>query len=140
MLIKSDFMPNEGIFYDGQVFDAYEFVSRTIKAAKQSIILIDNYIDESVLVLLSKSEPNVKTIIYTANITDKIKLDVSRFNAQYPNIEIKSFNKSHDRFLIIDNKTVYHIGASLKDLGKKWFAFSRINLDAGEMIKKLNEL
>jgi len=130
--------PSEGIFYDGQIFDAYKFVVDIIKTTKTSIILIDNYLDESVLVLLSKRNPKVKTTIYTANITKQLKLDIEQFNAQYPKIEIKTFKKSHDRFLIIDNKTVYHIGASLKDLGKKWFAFSKINIDAREIVHRLH--
>ncbi len=137
MLIKSDLVPNEGIFYEGQVFDAYSFVSRVIKSATNSIVLIDNYIDEDVLILFSKRKSSVNVVIYSANITPKMKLDITRFNTQYPKIEIKSFKQSHDRFLIIDQETVYHIGASLKDLGKKWFAFSKININATEMIDKL---
>ena len=140
MLIKSDHTPNEGIFYDGQVFDAYIFTSKIIKSAKKSIVLIDNYLDETVLTLLSKRKQGVSAYIYSANITQKLKLDIEKFNAQYPKIEIKTYKQSHDRFLIIDNETVYHIGASLKDLGKKWFAFSKINIDAKEMIKRLNKL
>ena len=140
MLIKSDHTPNEGIFYDGQVFDAYIFTSKIIKSAKKSIVLIDNYLDETVLTLLSKRKQGVSACIYSANITQKLKLDIKKFNAQYPKIEIKTYKQSHDRFLIIDNETVYHIGASLKDLGKKWFAFSKINIDAKEMIKRLNKL
>jgi len=139
MLIKSDYTPNEGIFYDGQVFDAYIFASQIIKSAKKSIVLIDNYIDETVLTLLSKRKKGVDACIYSANITQKLKLDIEKFNTQYPKIEIKTYKQSHDRFLIIDNETVYHIGASLKDLGKKWFAFSKINIDATEMIKRLNK-
>jgi len=140
MLIKSEYTPNEGIFYDGQVFDAYIFTSKIIKSAKKSIVLIDNYLDETVLTLLSKRKQGVSAYIYSANITQKLKLDIEKFNAQYPKIEIKTYKQSHDRFLIIDNETVYHIGASLKDLGKKWFAFSKINIDAKEMIKRLNKL
>ncbi|HPE58582.1 MAG TPA: RhuM family protein [Bacteroidales bacterium] len=135
--IKTNLPPNEGIFYDGQIFDAYAFVSELIKTAKASIILIDNYVDESVLTLLSKRNPDAEATIYTANISNQFKLDVKRYNAQYPKIEVKQFTKAHDRFLIIDNETVYHIGASLKDLGKKWFAFSKIKLDANEMMKKI---
>jgi len=135
--IKTNLPPNEGIFYDGQIFDAYTFVSELIKTAKVSIVLIDNYIDETVLTLLSKRNTDVNATIYTANISKQFKLDVKRHNAQYPKIEVKQFTKAHDRFLIIDNETVYHIGASLKDLGKKWFAFSKIKLDANEMMKKI---
>ncbi len=135
--INASLPPNEGIFYDGQIFDAYKFVADIIKSAEESIVLIDNFIDETVLVLLSKRKPNVKATIYSSNITKQLKLDVERFNAQYPKIDIKEFKQSHDRFLIIDNNTIYHIGASLKDLGKKWFAFSKINIDANEMMMKL---
>jgi len=134
---RNEVKPTEGVFFDGQIFDAYKFVADVIKSAKTSIVLIDNYVDESVLVLLSKRKPGVKSTIYSSNITKQLKLDIERFNAQYPAIEVNTFKQSHDRFLIIDNKTVYHIGASLKDLGKKWFAFSKINIDAEEMIDKL---
>ena len=137
LLIKTNLPPHEGVFYDGQIFDAHLFVSNLIKTANQSIILIDNYIDENVLALLAKRKSNVKVVIYTARIPSQLKLDLKRYNAQYPGLKIKQFTKSHDRFLIIDHQTVYHIGASLKDLGKKWFAFSKIALDALEMIEKL---
>ncbi len=136
--IKTSMPPNEGIFFDGQVFDAYIFVSDLIKSAKKSIILIDNYVDESVLSILSKRNKNVSAIIFTSNLTKQLKLDLKKHNEQYPSIEIKSFVKSHDRFLIIDKESVYHIGASLKDLGRKWFAFSKIELDPNELILKLN--
>ena len=138
LIIKTTLPPHEGIFYDGQIFDAWQFVSNIIKIAKKSIVLIDNYIDESVLTLFSKRESGVKVSIYTKKITKLLSLDIDKHNTQYEPIEIKEFTKSHDRFLIIDNLTVYHIGASLKDLGKKWFAFSKIELDAIEIIKKLN--
>jgi hypothetical protein len=138
LLINTHLPPNQGIFYDGQIFDAYVFVADLIKSAASSIVLIDNYVDESVLLLLSKRNPSVETTIYTASIPDQLKLDLKKFNAQYPKVEVKTFTKSHDRFLIIDNTTVYHIGASLKDLGKKWFAFSKIELDASDMLNKLN--
>ena len=136
--IKTNLPPNEGVFFDGQVFDAYQFVAKLIKSAQQTIVLLDNYIDESVLLVLSKRNPGVKAVIYTAELNKQQQLDRMKFNQQYPEITIKQFLKSHDRFLIIDNKTVYHIGASLKDLGKKWFAFSVINLDVNEMLLKLN--
>jgi len=136
-LINTNLPPNEGIFYDGQIFDAYKFVSELVKSAKKSIVLIDNYVDESVLTLLSKRNNAVKATIYTAAISAQLKLDLKKFNSQYPTINVKTFTKSHDRFLIIDDAIVYHIGASLKDLGKKWFAFSKIELDAMEMIRKL---
>ncbi len=130
-------LADQGIFYDGQIFDAYKFVSDIVKSANSTIDLIDNYIDESVLTLLSKRNITVKATIYTNKISKQLTLDLERFNAQYPKIEVKVFSKSHDRFLIIDNKTVYHIGASLKDLGRKWFAFAKINLDVAEMSAKL---
>ena len=135
--VKTHLPPNEGIFYDGQIFDAYKFVSDIIKSATKSIILIDNYIDESVLLLISKRNSGVGATIYTALVSAQLKLDLEKFNAQYPQIDVKTFTKSHDRFLIIDHSTVYHIGASLKDLGRRWFAFSKIELDAMEMINKL---
>ena len=137
LLIKTNLPPNEGIFYNGQIFDAWQFVSRIIKDAKHKIVLIDNYIDDTVLTILSKRRVDVKATIYTAKISKQLKLDIRKHNTQYPKIEINIFKQSHDRFLIIDNKTVYHIGASLKDLGKKWFAFSKIDIDASEMIDKL---
>ena len=136
--IRTSLPPNEGIFFEGQVFDAYIFVSDLIKSANKSIILIDNYVDESVLLILSKKKKNVSAMIFTSNLTKQLKLDLKKHNEQYPSIEIRSFNKSHDRFLIIDKESVYHIGASLKDLGKKWFAFSKIELDPNDLISKLN--
>jgi len=137
LLIKTTLPPNEGIFYDGQIFDAWKFVADIVKSAQKSIVLINNYIDESVLHLLSKRNIGVKATIYTSKISNQLQLDIDKFNAQYEPIEVKLFKKSHDRYLIIDNKTVYHIGASLKDLAKKWFAFSKINIDASELIQKL---
>ena len=128
-------LPNKGIFFEGQVFDAYKFVSDLIRIAKESIVLIDNYIDDSVLTLFEKRERHVKVIIYT-NLTKQIELDMKKFNEQYENIEIKNFDQSHDRFLIIDNQ-VYHFGASLKDLGKKWFAFSKFDKEALKILDKL---
>jgi hypothetical protein len=128
--------PKQGIFFDGQIFDAYTFVSDLIRTAKKSIILIDNYVDDSVLTLFSKREKEVKVTIYTKEITKKLELDLKKYNSQYPFIEIKEFKKSHDRFLIIDN-TVYHFGASLKDLGKKWFAFSKFDKNAFKLIDRL---
>jgi hypothetical protein len=138
LIINTGLKPTEGIFYNGQIFDAWQFVSQLIKEAEKSIVLIDNYVDESVLMLLSKRNPNVKATIYTGNLTKQLETDLQKHHQQYPPIELKHFSTSHDRFLIIDETTVYHIGASLKDLGKKWFAFSRINLNATEMINKLN--
>ena len=124
--VRTSLPPVEGIFYDGQIFDAYTFAADLIRKASRSIILIDNYIDETVLTLLDKRLPDVEASIYTRAITDKLHLDLERHNAQYPAIQIFPFSRSHDRFLIIDDD-VYHIGASLKDLGKKWFAFSKMN-------------
>ena len=124
------------ILFDNQIFDAYKFVNDILKKAKKSIILIDNYIDESVLILFSEIK-NVKIIIYTENITDKLKLDLEKYNQQYSNIEIKTLKKCHDRFLIIDNKEIYHFGASIKDLGKKWFAFSKMNKESLKLLQKL---
>lgn len=137
ILIKTNLPPNEGIFYDGQIFDAWKFAAELVKSAGKSIILIDNYIDETVLGLLAKRKNNVKATIYTSHLNKQLKTDIAKHNAQYPDIEIKTFKKSHDRFLILDNHTIYHIGASLKDLGKKWFAFSKINLDVNQMLEKL---
>lgn len=130
---------NEGIYYDGQIFDAYSFVSKLIKIAQKSIFLIDNYVDESTLLILSKRKSDVKAIIYTSKFTNQLKLDIEKHNAQYPEIIVKTYKKSHDRFLIIDDNTLYHIGASLKDLGKKWFAFSKINLNIEDILRRLNE-
>ncbi|MBU4456233.1 MAG: hypothetical protein KKA65_01915 [Nanoarchaeota archaeon] len=127
----------QGIFFNGQIFDAYSFVSDLIRSANDSIILIDNYIDDSVLTLFSKRKINVKVIIYTKTITKQLKLDLDKFNSQYQKIEIKEFEYSHDRFLIVDNKEVYHIGASLKDLGKKWFAFSKFDKEVVKLLDKL---
>ena len=138
LLLKTNLPKTEGIFYNGQIFDAYVFVSDLIKTAKKSIILMDNYVDESVLTLLSKRKNNVVAKVYTAKITKQLQLDIEKHNSQYPKIEIETFKKSHDRFLIIDNNTIYHIGASLKDLGKKWFAFSKINIDIDDIISKLH--
>lgn len=137
LIIKTSLPPLHGIFFDGQIFDAHKFASDLIKSAKESIVLIDNYIDESVLFLLSKRNEDVSAKIFTAKISKQIQLDIDKFNKQYPPIEVQIFTKSHDRFLIIDIEKVYHIGASLKDLGKKWFAFSKIELDATEIISKL---
>jgi len=137
--IKTNLPPHEGIFYDGQIFDAWQFVSNLVKSAKKSIVLIDNYIDENVLMLFAKRNPDVKATIFTGKINQQLKTDIEKFNAQYDEIEVKQFTKSHDRFLIIDEQSVYHIGASLKDLGRKWFAFSKIGIDPEEMVSKLEK-
>lgn len=135
--LKTSLPPNEGIFFEGQIFDAYLFAIKIIKSAKKSIILIDNYIDESVLSVLSKRKNSVTATIYTHSPNKQLLLDIQKHNEQYSEIKLKTFTKSHDRFIIINNKTVYHIGASLKDLGKKWFAFSKILIDAKNIIKRL---
>ncbi|MGZ5207948.1 MAG: ORF6N domain-containing protein [Sulfuricurvum sp.] len=134
---SKEIKPKEGIFYDNQIFDAYVFASDLIKSAKRSIVLIDNYIDESVLLLLSKRADGCKAFIYTKTITSQLSLDLKKHNDQYPSIEIKEFASSHDRFLILDDNEIYHVGASLKDLGKKWFAFSRFEKGAIEMLGRL---
>jgi len=126
----------QGIFYDGQVFDAYSFVINLLREANKSIILIDNYIDDTTLTIFSKF-PNIKVTIYTHTISRQVKLDLKKYNTQYNNITLKTFKNSHDRFLIIDNKELYHIGASLKDLGKKWFAFSKMDIKSFDLLNKL---
>lgn len=131
--------PKQGIFFDGQIFDAYKFISGLIRKAEKSIMLIDNYIDETILDLFTKKKKNVKVIILTSKTTKTTSLDIKKFNAQYPTLEIKEFSFSHDRFLIIDDKDVYHFGASLKDLGKKWFAFSKFDKNAIELLGKLDK-
>ena len=133
------YKPKQGIFFDNQIYDAYSFVSELVKSAKQRIILIDNYVDESVLTLLDKREDTVSAIIYTQQISRQLRLDVDRHNSQYPPIEISVFRRSHDRFLCIDD-TVYHVEASIKDLGKKWFAFSKMeDFKPEELVAKINE-
>lgn len=135
--INTSLPPQQGIFYDGQVFDAYSFVSGLVRKAKKAIVLIDNYVDETVLTLLDKREVGVSAKIYTRNVTQQLQLDLDRHNSQYPPIDVEAFNKSHDRFLFIDEE-VYHIGASLKDLGKKWFAFTLMHfVSTGEILAKI---
>lgn len=129
--------PKQGIFFDGQIFDAYSFVAGLVRKAKASIVLIDNYADDSVLTLLSKRGKNVSARIYSRRISKQLQLDLEKHNVQYPPVEIVSFEAAHDRFLILDDTEVYHIGASLKDLGKKWFAFSRIEKDAVRLVERL---
>ena len=131
--------PKQGIFYDGQMYDAYVFLSDLIRSSKHSIVLIDNYCDDSVLTLLSKRDIDIKCSIYTKNISKQLLLDLEKHNSQYPSIKIKLFNSSHDRFLIVDNNDVYHIGASLKDLGNKWFAFSRLDIEPFDILSRLDE-
>ncbi len=130
-------IPTQGVFYNGQVFDAHVFISKLIKSANKEIVLIDNFIDESVLHLFSKRKNKVKVIIYTKNLTPSLELDLKKFNSQYETISIQVLKKSHDRFMIIDHQELYHIGASLKDLGQKWFAFSRMDGLAKEVLEKI---
>ena len=134
---NKSFQKKQGIFFDGQIFDAYNLVSDIIRSASKSIILIDNYVDDSVLTLFTKKDKSVEVIIYTKNITKELILDLDKYNAQYDTIQIKEFDNSHDRFMIIDRKEVYHFGASLKDLGKKWFGFSKFNINALSILEKL---
>ncbi|MBS4068093.1 MAG: ORF6N domain-containing protein [Sulfurimonas sp.] len=129
----------QGIFYDGQIFDAYAFISELIRKAKKSIILIDNYCDDSTLTHLSKADPKVKITLLSKTISRQLKLDIEKYNAQYKNLEAKEFNSSHDRFLILDNKEIYHIGASLKDLGKKWFVFSLLEVESFGLMGRVRE-
>ena len=128
--VRTSLPPVEGIFYDGQIFDAYKFATDLIRSANKSILLIDNYVDESVLLMLSKRNATVKADIYTQTVSHQLQLDLQKHNSQYPPIGIHIYRKCHDRFLIIDCEEVWHIGASLKDLGKKMFAFSRLNIPA----------
>ncbi|HNW83200.1 MAG TPA: ORF6N domain-containing protein [bacterium] len=132
--------PQHGIFFDGQIFDAYKFVSEIIRSAEKSIILIDNYVDETVLAQFAKKKPDVSLKILTKNISRELEIDVKKFNEQFPVAEIQKFDKSHDRFLIIDNSIVYLFGASLKDLGRKWFGFSKMEAETTSMISKIMNL
>jgi hypothetical protein len=137
LILKTNLPVNQGIFFDGQLFDAHAFVLKIIKSAKKSIFVFDNYIDETVLTQLSNRNKGVKVVIYTKNMTKQLKLDLERFNKQYEPVEVVEFDKAHDRFLIVDCIEVYHLGASLKDLGKKWFAFSKLNIDIDVLLGKL---
>ncbi|HAT1712486.1 TPA: ORF6N domain-containing protein [Legionella pneumophila] len=139
-LEEKPIVPNQGVFYDGQIFDAYVFVSKLIRMAKKSIILLDNYIDETVLDHLSKSASQVKVYILTKTISKHLKLDIEKYNAQYKKIEVFQFDLSHDRFLIIDESEIYHIGASLKDLAKKWFAFSKLEHSSFGLMERINAI
>ena len=135
--VRTSLPPVEGIFFDGQIFDAYKFATDLIRSARKSLLLIDNYVDESVLLMLSKRNPGVSATIYTQKITAQLQLDLDKHNDQYPPINIRTYRNSHDRFLIVDDKDVYHIGASLKDLGKKLFAFSKLEIEPGLITDKL---
>ena len=132
--INTHLIPTQGVFFDDQVFDAYELASKIIRSAEKSIVLIDNYIDESTLTHLAKKNKGVKVHLLTKSVNNQLTLDVQKANQQYGNFEAKAFTQSHDRFLIIDGKEVYHLGASLKDLGKKWFAFSKLEAKSVEGI------
>jgi len=138
--VKTSLPPVQGVFFDGQIFDAYALASKIIKSAKTTIKLIDNYIDESVLTILAKKSDNVKVTLLTGKISKRLELDMFKFNQQYPPIEAKILNCSHDRFLVIDDMEVYHLGASLKDLGKKWFAFSKISIDGLALLEKIGDI
>ena len=135
--VRTSLPPVEGIFHDGQIFDAYKFATDLIRSAKTSLLLIDNYVDESVLLMLSKRNAGVKADIYTQAVSRQLRLDVQKHNSQYPPIGIHTYRKCHDRFLIIDGTDIYHIGASLKDLGKKMFAFSRLEIPAANITELL---
>jgi hypothetical protein len=139
-LEQKDTLPTQGIFFNGQIFDAYKFVSDIIRRAKHSIVLIDNYVDDNTLQLFTKRKAGVIVIIYTQKITRQLELDVEKFNQQYSKLEVKKINHSHDRFLIIDQKEMYHIGASLKDLGNKMFGFSKMDAQTVMMLNKLGEV
>ena len=134
--VRTSLPPHQGIFYDGQIFDAYTFINDRIREATTRIILIDNYIDDSVLTILSKRANKVAATIYTKKPTAQLQLDIQKHNAQYPPISVIEFDRSHDRFLCID-ETVYHLGASIKDLGKKWFAFNRMEMPTTELLNKI---
>ena len=135
--VRTSLPPIEGIFYDGQIFDAYKFATDLIRSARVYLLLIDNYVDESVLLMLSKRNVGVKAAIYTQAIGHQLQLDLQKHNSQYPPIEVHVCKKSHDRFLIIDGADVWHIGASLKDLGKQMFAFSRLSIPASAVTSLL---
>ena len=135
--VRTSLPPHQGIFYDGQIFDAYTFINDRIREATTRIILIDNYIDDSVLTILSKRADKVAATIYTKKPSAQLQLDIQKHNAQYPPIDIVTFDRSHDRFLCIDD-TVYHLGASIKDLGKKWFAFNRMEMPTTELLQKMH--
>ncbi|MBN2789374.1 MAG: ORF6N domain-containing protein [Candidatus Delongbacteria bacterium] len=139
-LENEDNIPKQRIFFDGQIFDAHKFVSDLFSNVKKSIVIIDNYIDVTVLSYLSQLQKNTKVKIITKSISESMKFDIEKFEKQYFPIEIKIFKQSHDRFVIIDNKDVYHIGASLKDLGKKWFAFTKMEKVALDILNKIEEI
>ena len=136
--INTHLIPTQGVFFDGQIFDAYELASKIIRSAKKSIVLIDNYVDETTLTHLAKKKKGVRVYLLSKNIHKQLALDIQKANAQYGHFEAKLFTQSHDRFLIIDKKELYHLGASLKDLGKKWFGFSKMDSLTADVLAKLN--
>ena len=137
LFLKTALPPAEGVLFEGQICDAYATAMKLVRSAKKSLVLIDNYIDESVLTMLGGRNSGVEAVIYTRHFSRKLQLDLKRYNAQYPPVAIKAYNGAHDRFLILDETTVYHIGASLKDLGKSLCAFSRMELPARELLERL---
>jgi hypothetical protein len=139
LMESGEIKPKQGIYYENQTYDAYNFVSNIVKSAEKSVLIIDNYVDDSVLTILSKRKSGVKAWIYTKNISAQLKLDVKKFNEQYEPVEVLEFDNSHDRFIVIDEKVIYHFGASLKDLGKKWFGFSKMEIEAVEMLSRLGK-
>jgi len=139
-LENKEITQSQGIFFDGQMFDAYAFIADLVRSADDTIVLVDNYIDDTVLTLLSKKKSKVRCILLTKNISKQLLLDAEKFNKQYPILQLIQFDKAHDRFLIIDQQEVYHIGASLKDLGKKWFAFSKMDKDSVTIIRSIMNL
>lgn len=136
--VRTSLPPVEGVFFNGQIFDAYKFAIDLIKSAQQSIVLIDNYVDETVLLMLSKRRTDVTATIYTQRIMPQMQLDLEKHNSQYPPVEVKTYRDCHDRFLLIDSQEVYHIGASMKDLGKEMFAFSRLSIPATVILNLLD--
>jgi hypothetical protein len=139
-LETANVQPVQGIFFDGQVFDAYVFVNDLLRRAQRSIVLIDNFIDDSVLLQLAKRSQGVSATVLTKNIGPQLEQDLKKHNSQYPSIRVDAFPHSHDRFLILDDEAVYHIGASLKDLRKKWFAFSRMDTTSLSMMARVREV
>ena len=137
---SKEIKPKQGIFFEGQIFDAYKLLTNIVKSAENSIYIIDNFIDETILTLLTKRKPKVDVKIFTKNITKQMQLDVNKYNKQYPKTELLQLDKAHDRFIVIDKKDVYHLGASLKDLGKKWFAFTKIKNDSISLIEQLERI
>ena len=137
--VRTALPPVEGIFYNGQIFDAYKFVTDLIRSAKHSLVLVDNYVDETTLLMLSKRNEGVSSTIYTSKISKQLQLDLEKHNSQYPPIQVRTYKDSHDRFLLIDETEFYHIGASIKDLGKKIFAFSKMNEPASHFLNLLEE-